>query len=180
AAVVPGDVAEEGTAAGAVARALEWGGRLDAVVNNAGVGWRGPTHEMPVEAWRRLMDVNVTAVFLFTRAALPHMLAAGRGHIVNISSGAGRVGTVNIAAYCASKFALDGFSQAVGAEVRASGVKVTLIEPGEVHTTFSVRTAQADWGLQPADIARTVREVLATGPNVWPRQAFVTPLFRGS
>src|SRR5437879_5933861 len=89
--VVAGDVTDEATATAAVARAQEWGGRLDAVVNNAGIGWTGPIHEMPVDAWRHLMDVNVTGVFLFTRAALPVMLAQRRGHIVNIASGAGRV-----------------------------------------------------------------------------------------
>ncbi len=174
--VMTGDVTDEATAAAAVARAREWGGRLDAVVNNAGIGWRGATHEMPVDAWRRLMDVNLTGVFLFTRAALPVMLAQRRGHIINVASGAGRLGMARSAAYSASKFGVIGFTEAVGLEVRGSGVKVSVVEPGSVQTGFSEGTAQLDWALRPDDVARVVRAVLATGPNVWIREAFVTPL----
>jgi 3-oxoacyl-[acyl-carrier protein] reductase len=174
--VVAGDVTDEATATAAVTRAQEWGGRLDAVVNNAGTGWTGTIHEMPVDAWRRLMDVNVTGVFLFTKAALPVMLAQRRGHIVNIASGAGRLGMAGSAAYSASKFGVIGFTEAVGLEVRGSGVKVSVVEPGAVQTTFSASAARRDWALQPHDVAQVVRAVLATGPNVWIREAFVTPL----
>jgi len=174
--VVAGDVTDETTAAAAVARAQEWGGRLDAVVNNAGTGWSGATHEMPVDVWRRLIDVNLTGVFLFTRAALPVMVAQRRGHIVNIASGAGRLGMAKGAAYSASKFGVIGFTEAVGLEVRGSGVKVSVVEPGSVQTTFSESTARRDWALRPDDVARVVLAVLATGPNVWIREAFVTPL----
>ena len=173
---VTGDVTDEATAATAVARAQEWGGRLDAVVNNAGIGWSGAVHEMPVAEWRRLIDVNVTGVFLFTRAALPSMLARGRGHIVNIASGAGRAGMAGSAAYSASKFAVIGLTEAVGLEVRGTGVKVSVVEPGAVQTGFSKAAARRDWALRPDDVARVVRAVLATGPNVWIREAFVTPL----
>ncbi len=174
--VVAGDVTDEATAAAAVARAQEWGGRLDAIVNNAGMGWSGATHEMPVDVWRRLIDINLTGVFLFTRAALPVMLAQRRGHIINIASGAGRLGMAKGAAYSASKFGVIGFTEAVGLEVRGSGVKVSVVEPGSVQTTFSESTARRDWALRPDDVARVVRAVLATGPNVWIREAFVTPL----
>jgi 3-oxoacyl-[acyl-carrier protein] reductase len=174
--VVAGDVTEEATAAAAVARAQEWGGRLDAVVNNAGIGWRGAIHEMPVDAWRRLVDVNLTGVFLFTRSALPVMLAQRRGHIINIASGAGRLGMAHGAAYSASKFGVIGFTEAVGLEVRGSGVKVSVVEPGSVQTTFSENTERMGWALRPDDVAQVVRAVLATGPNVWFREAFVTPL----
>ncbi len=174
--VVAGDVSDEATAAAAVGRAQEWGRRLDAVVNNAGTGWQGATHEMPVDAWRRLMDINLTGVFLFTRAALPVMIAQRRGHIVNIASGAGRLGMAGGAAYSASKFGVIGFTEAVGLEVRGSGVKVSVVEPGSVQTTFSEGATRRDWALRPDDVARVVRAVLATGPNVWIREAFVTPL----
>lgn len=174
--VVAGDVTDEATAAAAIARAQEWGGRLDAVVNNAGIGWSGPIHEMPLGDWRRLMDVNLTGVFLFTKAALPVMLRQGRGHIVNIASGAGRMGMAGGAAYSASKFGVIGFTEAVGLEVRNSGVKVSVVEPGSVQTTFSPGAAVRDWALRPEDVARVVRAVLASGPNVWIREAFVSPL----
>ncbi len=176
AAGVAGDVADEATAAAAVAHAQEWGGRLDAVVNNAGIGWHGPTHTMPVDAWRRLMNVNLTGVFLFTRAALPVMIAQRHGHIINIASGAGRLGMAESAAYSASKFGVIGFTEAVGLEVRQSGVKVSVVEPGSVRTEFSDNMARRDWALRPDDVAQVVRSVLATGPNVWVREAFVTPL----
>ena len=176
AAVVAGDVTDEATAAAAVARAREWGGGLDGVVNNAGIGWSGRVHEMPLDEWRRLMDVNLTGVFLFTKAALPVLLARRRGHIINIASGAGRLGMAGSAAYSASKFGVIGFTEAVGLEVRNSGVKVSVVEPGSVQTAFSAGAAARDWALQPADVARVVRALLATGPNVWVREAFVTPL----
>jgi NAD(P)-dependent dehydrogenase (short-subunit alcohol dehydrogenase family) len=176
AATVVGDVAEEATAAAAVARALEWGGRLDAVVNNAGVGWSGATQEMPLTQWRRVMETNLTGVFLFTRAALPPMLAQRRGHIVNIASGAGRLGLARGAAYSASKFGVIGFTEAVGLEVRQSGVKVSVVEPGSVATGFSPDAARREWALRPEDVAQVVRAILATAPNVWVREAFVTPL----
>ena len=174
--VVAGDVADEATAAAAVARAQDWGGTVDGVVNNAGIGWSGPVHEMPLDAWRGLMDVNLTGVFLFTRAALPVMLKRGRGHIINIASGAGRLGMAGSAAYSASKFGVIGFTEAVGLEVRQSGVKVSVVEPGSVQTSFSAGTAARDWALRPDDVARVVRMVLAGGPNVWIREAFVSPL----
>jgi NAD(P)-dependent dehydrogenase (short-subunit alcohol dehydrogenase family) len=173
---VTGDVADEATAAAAIARAQEWGGRLDAVVNNAGIGWSGPLHEMPVDTWRRLMEVNLTGVFLFTKAALPVLLARGRGHIVNIASGAGRLGMAGGAAYSASKSGLIGFTEAVGLEVRNRGVKVSVVEPGSVQTAFSAGMAVRDWALRADDVADVVRALLATGPNVWIREAFVTPL----
>jgi NAD(P)-dependent dehydrogenase (short-subunit alcohol dehydrogenase family) len=176
AAAVSGDVAEESTAAAAVARAQDWGGSLDAVVNNAGIGWSGPVQEMPLEAWRRLMEVNLTGVFLFTKAALSVMLARGRGHIVNIASGAGRLGMAGAAAYSTSKFGVIGFTEAVGIEVRHRGVKVSVVEPGSVQTSFSAGAPARDWALRPDDVARVVRSVLATGPNVWVREAFVSPL----
>ena len=176
AAVVSGDVAEESTAGAAVARAQDWGGNLDAVVNNAGIGWSGPVQDMSLEAWRRLMEVNLTGVFLFTKAALPVMLARGRGHIVNVASGAGRLGMAGGAAYSASKFGVIGFTEAVGLEVRNRGVKVSVVEPGSVQTSFSAGTTVRDWALRPDDVARVVRSVLATGPNVWVREAFVSPL----
>lgn len=174
--VVAGDVTDEATAAAAVERAVEWGGSVDGVVNNAGIGWWGPVQEMPLDAWRRLMDVNLTGVFLFTKAALPVMLRQGHGHIINIASGAGRLGMANSAAYSASKFGLIGFTESVGLEVRNKGVKVSVVEPGSVQTSMSAGTATRDWALQPEDVARVVRAVLASGPNAWIREAFVSPL----
>jgi 3-oxoacyl-[acyl-carrier protein] reductase len=173
---VAGDVTDEATAAAAVARAQEWGGSVDGVVNNAGIGWSGPVHEMPLDAWRRLMEVNLTGVFLFTKAALPVMLRQGRGHIVNIASGAGRMGMAGSAAYSASKFGVIGFTEAVGLEVRNRGVKVSVVEPGSVQTSFSAGAAAKDWALRADDVAQVVRSLLASGPNVWVREAFVSPL----
>src|SRR3989442_882997 len=92
------------------------------------------------------------------------------------SAGAGRLGMAGSAADSASKFGVIGFTEAVGLEVRETGVKVSVVEPGSVQTTFSDRAARWDWALQPDDVARVVRAVLATGPNVWIREAFVTPL----
>jgi short-subunit dehydrogenase len=104
------------------------------------------------------------------------MLARGRGHIINVASGAGRLGMAGSAGYSASKFGVIGFTEAVGLEVRNRGVKVSVVEPGSVQTSFSAGVAARDWALRPDDVAGVVRALLSTGPNVWVREAFVTPL----
>ena len=86
------------------------------------------------------------------------------------------MGMAGSAAYSASKFGVIGFTEAVGLEVRNSGVKVSVVEPGSVQTSFSAGMSARDWALRPEDVAQVVRALLASGPNVWIREAFVSPL----
>ena len=118
----------------AVARIMDERGRLDGLVNNAGVALGGFLEQVDEDEFRRLMDVNLFGVFSLTNKALPAMRAQGRGVIVNISSTSGRMAIPGLGAYAASKWALEGMSEALRHEVRSFGVRVVLIEPGPYRT----------------------------------------------
>jgi NAD(P)-dependent dehydrogenase (short-subunit alcohol dehydrogenase family) len=134
--VVPADVADEGSVAGLVARVLATHGRLDVLVNAAGTGAFTPVAETSLAEWERQLRVNLTGTFLACRAALPPMLAAGRGDIVNVLSIASRVVFPGAAAYCASKWGALGFTRVLAEEVRRQGIRVTALCPGSVDTPF--------------------------------------------
>ncbi len=109
---------------------------VDLLVNNAGAGLFGPVEEIAPEEWHRLVALNLTAPFLCTRRVVPGMKAAGRGTILNISSIAGIRGFKGGALYCASKFGLEGFSEAIKEELRESGIRVMIVNPGSTDTAF--------------------------------------------
>ncbi|UCI32904.1 SDR family NAD(P)-dependent oxidoreductase [Mesorhizobium sp. B4-1-4] len=110
----------------------EWG-RLDILVNNAGVMLLSPAAEATLEDWRQMVELNLLALMSVTKAALPHLRAA-KGHIVNVSSVAGRVANPGASGYAATKFGVVGFSESLRREVYADKVRVTVIEPGLVRT----------------------------------------------
>ena len=112
-------------------------GKIDILVNNAGIGMRTPFAETPIEVIEELMRTNYLGVVYCTHEALPSMIARGGGHIVNISSVAGKIGALNIAGYCASKFALNGLSESLYYELAPLGINVSVICPGPVRTDFN-------------------------------------------
>jgi NAD(P)-dependent dehydrogenase (short-subunit alcohol dehydrogenase family) len=116
----------------AVSTAVSRFGGLDILVNNAGVGVFRPVAETTVDEWRNVIDTNLSGVFYCCHAALPHLKARGGGWIINISSLASKNAFVNGAAYCASKSALNSFSEALMQEVRYDGVRVAYVLPGSV------------------------------------------------
>jgi short-subunit dehydrogenase len=128
------DVAVEEDLQAIVTRAIDHYGRVDVLVNNAGVVTGGRLDEIAAEDIRRITDVNVWAPMRLSQIALPHMRAAESGTIVNISSIAGRVGMPYYATYCASKYALRGFSEALRRELRRDGVHVMAVYPGVTAT----------------------------------------------
>jgi 3-oxoacyl-[acyl-carrier protein] reductase len=162
---IAGDVRQRAVCDDAVARAVGAHGGLHVLVNNAGVGAQAPVAETDDETWSRILDTNLTAVFRTTRAALPHLAERG-GHIFMISSLAGANAIAGMAAYCASKAALDHFTACLMLEVRKQGIKVTTLAPGSVDTDFGAdrgrRAGQGDWMLQPEDLAATVIDLLRT------------------
>ena len=128
------DVTDEAQARAFVERAHERLGRLDSLVNNAGVMLLGPVEQADSEQWRTMINVNVLGLLYCTSAALPIMRAQGSGDIVNVSSVAGRFARAGNAVYAATKFAVGAFSEGLRNEVTEGGIRVTLIEPGMVDT----------------------------------------------
>jgi NADP-dependent 3-hydroxy acid dehydrogenase YdfG len=134
---VPTDVGDEQQAQAFVQRAHAELGWLDVLVNNAGVMLLGPIENAPTEEWRQMIHANVFGVLYCTHAALPLMHAQGSGHIVNVSSVAGRVARQGSGVYNLTKFGVGAFSESLRQEGVAMGVRVTLIEPGAVSTELA-------------------------------------------
>jgi 3-oxoacyl-[acyl-carrier protein] reductase len=148
--------------------AARLGGRAaDVLVNNAGVGVLKPLLDLAPEEWHRMVDVNFNALYHVTRAVLPGMVARGRGHVVIVGSIAGRSAFVGGAGYAATKHAVMGFAESLMLEVRDAGVKVSVVSPGSVATSFSGRGDPKTGGqLAPDDVAAAVAYAVATPPEV--------------
>jgi NADP-dependent 3-hydroxy acid dehydrogenase YdfG len=131
---LPTDVGDERQARAFVEHAYEQLGRLDVLVNNAGVMLLGPVEGADTDEWRRMVDVNVLGLLYCTHAALPVMREQGGGHIVNVSSVAGRRAGAGAAVYNLTKFGVCGFSEALRQEALHAKIRVTIIEPGAVET----------------------------------------------
>ena len=158
AAVHAADVRKRSDCDAAIARAVEAHGGLQVLVNNAGIGSHGRIAETSDEQWSDVLETNVGAAFRLTRAALPHLAKQG-GHVFMISSLAGKNAIAGMAAYCASKAALDHFAECLMLEVRYDGVKVTTIAPGSVDTSFGREPGQTrgeSWMLAAQDVADMV------------------------
>ena len=138
-------------------------GRIDILINNAGIGAFASVAEMEPGTWDAVIETNLNSLFYCTHAALPHLRDAGDAFVINIGSLAGKNAFANGAAYNASKFGLIGFSEALMQEVRYDGIRVAYIMPGSVATEFNQRTPGTDdaWRIQPEDVARSVIDVLS-------------------
>lgn len=180
------DVSDEQQAGEFVARAHDQLGRLDVLVNNAGMMLLGPIAGAPTEEWRQMIDVNVYGVLYCTHAALPLMASQGGGHIVNVSSVAGRVARQGSGVYNLTKFGVGAFSESLRQEGVALGVRVTLIEPGAVATELAdhnrpevleqIRKRFADVErLTAQDIAGAVLYAIGQPPNVSINEVLVRP-----
>lgn len=166
------DVRDPAHCAALIDAALQEFGRIDILVNNAGIGAFGPTADVTDDTWRAILDTNLSGVFYCTRAALPHFQRQKSGHIVNISSVAGREGIAGAAAYCASKFGLTGFADALSREVAEHNIRVSTLFPGRVETAFGGDDDSDDAGEGTAnamgarDVARAVRTIVTAGDAV--------------
>lgn len=141
-------------------------GGVDVLVNNAGIGLFAPVAETSVEDWQAVIETNVNGLFYCTREALPRMTARGGGYVFNVSSLAGRNAFPGGGAYCASKHAVNGFSEVLFQEVRDAGIRVTYLMPGSVATEFGRGSAaKQDWALTPADVGEMVVDLLRTSPR---------------
>jgi NAD(P)-dependent dehydrogenase (short-subunit alcohol dehydrogenase family) len=135
-------------------------GSLDILVNNAGVGVFRPIQDMSRADWDRTINVNLTGAFYCCHHALPLLRKRDSGYIIQISSLAGINAFAGGAAYNASKFGLNGFSEAIMQDLRYENIRVSYIMPGSVDTGFTSRPEQADWKIAPADIAEIVLSLL--------------------
>ena len=136
-------------------------GGVDVLVNNAGIGIFAPVADTDPEDWRAVIETNLNGVFYCCHEAIPQMRKRGGGYIFNISSLAGKNPFANGAAYNASKFGLNGFSEALMMEVRYDGIRVSYLMPGSVATEFGRgSTAKEGWALKPEDVAEVVLDLL--------------------
>lgn len=183
---IPADVGEEEQARGFVERAHRELGRLDGLINNAGVMLLGPIEGAPTEEWRRMVHANLFGVLYCTHAALPIMRGQGSGDIVNVSSVAGRVARAGSGVYNLTKHGVNAFSEALRQETAGSGVRVTLIEPGAVATELPghnrpeilEQLARRFGGVDPLhaeDIANAILYALGQPPNVSVNELLVRP-----
>ena len=170
------DVRDYPSVEAAFKAAVDRFGGLDILVNNAGIGIFKTVADLTLEEWNRLIGTNLTGVFHCSRAALPHLRARGGGWIINISSLASKNPFADGAAYCASKSALNAFSEALMQEVRHDGIRVAYVLPGSVRTEFSGRTLGNDeWKLTPGDVAEAVADLLAHPPRSLPSRVEIRP-----
>ncbi len=135
-------------------------GDLDVLVNNAGIGVFKSTAELSVDDWQKTLETNLSGVFYCCREALPRMKQRGGGYIINISSLAGKNAFSGGAAYNASKFGLNGFSEAMMLDHRYDKVRVSYVMPGSVDTEFTAGAGRADWKIAPEDIGEIVLMLL--------------------
>ncbi|HZY72452.1 MAG TPA: SDR family NAD(P)-dependent oxidoreductase [Edaphobacter sp.] len=152
--------------------------RCDILVNNAGIGIMGkPLHQTSPGDWERTINTNLRAPFLLLRAFAPSMIENGGGHIINISSLAGKNPLPNGAVYSSSKWGLNGMMISAAEELRAHNVRVSIVSPGSVATHFggSGDDPRAARKIQPDDIARVVRMIVTEGPQCFISEVLVRP-----
>ncbi|MFI5627751.1 oxidoreductase [Nocardioides sp. NPDC051685] len=148
------DVVDERSVAAAVGGVIDRFGRIDLLVNNAGIGSLGAAEETSVEEARTVFATNVFGVMRMVRAVLPHMRAQRSGRIVNVSSVVGFLPTPYMAVYSASKHAIEGYSQSLDHEVREFGVRSVLVEPAYTSTGFEANTTMPEEPLSAYDVRR--------------------------
>jgi NAD(P)-dependent dehydrogenase (short-subunit alcohol dehydrogenase family) len=154
---LPLDVTDDGSVAAAVREVLDRSGRIDVLVNNAGLGIAGAAEESSIEQARALFDTNLFGSIRMTRAVLPQMRKQGSGRVINLSSAQGLVPAPFAALYAATKHAIEGYSESLDHEVREYGVRVLLVEPAYTRTSFDANAIPAD---EPLPLYAQRRETL--------------------
>lgn len=154
--------------------------RCDILVNNAGIGgFGGPLHQLDPGAWDEILNTNLRGVFYCMAAFTPMMIGAGTGHIVNISSLAGKNALPNGAAYAASKWGLNGLSYSAAEELRQHGIRVSVVCPGSTNTELSPHAGKDPQRmLQPDDIAHAVGMLVTQSPQSFCSEVLLRPTQR--
>lgn len=152
-------------------------GEIEVLVNNAGIGLFGSFHERSESDWDAVLNTNLKAVFLTSRAVAPRMIRLGAGHIINISSLASKSAFSGGALYCASKWGLMGLTACMAEELRAHGIRVSVICPGSVNTGFSAHSGRTSATLlEPEDVAHAVAALLTQSPQSFISEIDLRPL----
>jgi len=157
--------------------AAERFGGIDILVNNAAVGLFASISDITPEQWRQVIDTNLTGVFYCCHAVIPHLKKRGGGYIINISSLAGKNPFKGGSAYNASKFGLNGFSEAIMQDLRYDNIRVSYVMPGSVNTRFGQHEVSSDssWKLAPEDVAQVVVGLLQHDPRCLPSAVEMRP-----
>ena len=152
-------------------------GPISILINNAGIGLFGPTHEKTEADWDRVLNTNLKSVFLVSRAVAPTMIQRGSGDMINISSLAGHNAFAGGGIYCASKWGVLGLSGCMAEDLREHGIRVSVICPGSVATDFSGRSPKDQSKvLSPEDVAHAVEAILTQGPRSFLSEIHLRPL----
>jgi 3-oxoacyl-[acyl-carrier protein] reductase len=173
---VPADVARADEVSRLVSETQRSLGPIDILVNNAGIGIFGPYYHQTDADWNSVLDTNLKSVFLTSRAVAPEMIRRKSGHIINISSLAGKSTFANGAIYCASKWGLLGLTGCMAEDLRAHGVRVSAICPGSVATEFSPHAGKdPSRMLQPDDVAHAVAALVTQSPGSFISEVQIRP-----
>jgi NAD(P)-dependent dehydrogenase (short-subunit alcohol dehydrogenase family) len=187
---LPTDLAKEDETSATVELTVEEFGRIDVLVNAAGTDAPGTVEELDIEGWDRTLTVNLRAPFLLSKAAFPRMREAGGGTIINVSSVAGKKGWANASAYCASKFGLTGFTEALADEGKEHGIRALVLYPGAMATNwgaFSPEERQEGESneapptrvLPPERVADLIAWLAASPPEFVLTEGIVLPIEEG-
>jgi len=172
----PCDVRDAAQVNAASEKILAWAGRVDVLVNNAGIGGFGAIHELTDEVWDDTLDTNLRGVFLCSRAVAPEMIRQRSGYIINISSLAGKNFFAGAAAYCASKWGLMGLTYSMAEDLRGYGIRASVICPGTVQTEFSPHAGKEPGKmLQPEDVAHAVAMLVTQAPQSFISEVLLRP-----
>src|SRR5271165_5488268 len=171
------DVTSAKDIAALVAKIEQSLGSIEILINNAGIGYFGPTHLADEKNWDAVLDTNLKSVFLISKAVAPGMIARRSGHIINIASLAGKNAFKNGGVYCASKWGLIGLTECMAEDLREYGIRVSVICPGSVATDFGSPASRKDPQkmLQPDDIAHAVEMLVTQAPQSFISEVLIRP-----
>jgi len=173
---VPADVRSTGDVETLARKTEQSLGAVEILVNNAGIGIFAPIHEASEEQWDSVLDTNLKAVFLLSRAVAPGMIQRRSGHIVNVVSLAGKSAFAGGSIYCASKWGLLGLTQCMAEDLRPYGIRVSAVCPGSVATDFSPHAGKDTRKmLQPEDVAHAVESIVTQAPQSFISEVLIRP-----
>lgn len=176
-AVMECDVSDQHSVEALAQRVERTFSKVNILVNNAAIrGSEGPLHQLPPDAWDQVFNTNLRGVYYCIRSIVPLMLRAHGGHIINLSSLAGKNPLPNGAAYAATKWGLNGLSYSVAEELRAHNIRVSVICPGSTHTEFSPHAGMnPEKMLQPSDVAHVVAMLVTQAPQSFASEILLRP-----